>query len=33
MQKKSLRREIDGVFLLDKPLGFSSNQALKKIQW
>ena len=33
MQKKSLRREIDGVFLLHKPLGFSSNQALKKIQW
>ena len=33
MQKKSLRREIVGVFLLDKPLGFSSNQALKKIQW
>ena len=33
MQKKSTRREIDGVFLLDKPLGFSSNQALKKIQW
>jgi tRNA pseudouridine55 synthase len=33
MQKKSLRCEIDGIFLLDKPLGFSSNQALKKIQW
>ena len=33
MQKKSMKREIDGVFLLDKPLGFSSNQALKKIQW
>lgn len=33
MQKKSTKREIDGVFLLDKPLGFSSNQALKKIQW
>ena len=33
MQKKSLKREIDGVFLLDKPLGFSSNQVLKKIQW
>lgn len=33
MQKKSLKREIDGVFLLNKPLGFSSNQALKKIQW
>ena len=33
MQKKSLKREIDGVFLLDKPLGFSSNQALKKIHW
>ena len=28
-----MKREIDGVFLLDKPLGFSSNQALKKIQW
>ena len=33
MQKKSSKSEIDGVFLLDKPLGFSSNQALKKIQW
>ena len=33
MQKKSTKREIDGVFLLNKPLGFSSNQALKKIQW
>lgn len=33
MQKKSLKREIDGVFLLNKPLGFSSNQALKKVQW
>jgi tRNA pseudouridine55 synthase len=33
MQMKSLKREIDGVFLLNKPLGFSSNQALKKIQW
>jgi tRNA pseudouridine55 synthase len=33
MQKKSLKREIDGVFLLNKPLGLSSNQALKKIQW
>ena len=33
MQKKSSKREIDGVFLLNKPLGFSSNQALKKIQW
>ena len=28
-----MRREINGVFLLDKPLGFSSNQVLKKIQW
>ena len=33
MQKKSTKREIDGVFLLNKSLGFSSNQALKKIQW
>ena len=33
MQKKSTKREIDGVFLLNKPLGFSSNQALKEIQW
>ena len=33
MQKKSLKREINGVFLLNKPLGFSSNQVLKKIQW
>lgn len=28
-----MKREINGVFLLDKPLGFSSNQVLKKIQW
>ncbi|MSQ80152.1 MAG: tRNA pseudouridine(55) synthase TruB [Candidatus Methylopumilus sp.] len=33
MQTKSLKREIDGVFLLNKPLGFSSHQVLKKIQW
>lgn len=33
MQFKRIKREINGVLLLDKPLGFSSNQALQKIKW
>lgn len=28
-----LRRPVHGVLLLDKPLGFSSNQALQKAKW
>lgn len=32
-QVKRIKRCIDGVLLLDKPLGFSSNQALQKIKW
>ena len=27
------RRPVHGVLLLDKPLGFSSNQALQKAKW
>lgn len=27
------RRPVHGVLLLDKPLGFSSNQALQKVKW
>ena len=27
------RRPVHGVILLDKPLGFSSNQALQKVKW
>ena len=33
MQTKRIKRAIDGVLLLDKPLGFSSNQALQKVKW
>ena len=32
-QIKRIKRRIDGVLLLDKPLGFSSNQALQKVKW
>jgi len=32
-QFKRVKREISGIFLLDKPLGISSNQALQKIKW
>jgi len=32
-QIKRIKRPIDGVLLLDKPLGFSSNQALQKVKW
>lgn len=32
-QVKRIKRPIDGVLLLDKPLGFSSNQALQKVKW
>lgn len=33
MQRKIPRRRVDGVLLLDKPLGLSSNQALQKVRW
>lgn len=32
-QTKRIKRQIHGVLLLDKPLGFSSNQALQKVKW
>ena len=31
--KKIQRRPISGVFLLNKPLGISSNAALQKVRW
>jgi tRNA pseudouridine55 synthase len=33
LQTKRIKRAINGVLLLDKPLGFSSNQALQKVKW
>ncbi|OQW69817.1 MAG: tRNA pseudouridine(55) synthase TruB [Proteobacteria bacterium ST_bin12] len=33
MQFKRTKRALNGVLLLDKPLGFSSNQALQKVKW
>ncbi len=33
MQYKRPKKPINGLLLLDKPLGFSSNQALQKIKW
>jgi tRNA pseudouridine55 synthase len=33
LQTKRIKRAINGVMLLDKPLGFSSNQALQKVKW
>lgn len=33
IQTKRIKRNISGVLLLDKPLGFSSNQALQKVKW
>lgn len=33
IQTKRIKRNINGVILLDKPLGFSSNQALQKVKW
>lgn len=32
-QRKTKKRNISGVFLLNKPLGLSSNQALQKVRW
>ena len=33
MQPKRIKLDISGVILVDKPLGYSSNQALSKIKW
>lgn len=33
MQKKIPRKIVNGVLLLDKPLGLSSNQALQRVKW
>ncbi len=33
MQFKRIKRPVDGVLLLDKPLGLSSNQALQRAKW
>lgn len=33
MQFKRIKRAVNGVILLDKPLGYSSNQALQKVKW
>jgi len=33
LQFKRPKKQINGILLLDKPLGFSSNQALQKIKW
>lgn len=33
LQFKRTKRNINGVLLLDKPIGFSSNQALQKVKW
>lgn len=30
---KRERREVDGILILDKPIGMSSNQALQKVKW
>ena len=32
-QVKRIRRKVDGIILLDKPRGFSSNGALQKVRW
>ncbi|MEX3013352.1 hypothetical protein AB3515_06820 [Acinetobacter baumannii] len=32
-KSKISRRHISGVFLLNKPLGLSSNAALQKVRW
>lgn len=33
MQFKRVKRPVHGVLLLDKPFGYSSNQALQKVRW
>lgn len=32
-QVKRVRRKVDGILVLDKPRGFSSNAALQKVRW
>ncbi|MFF7710507.1 tRNA pseudouridine(55) synthase TruB [Pseudomonas sp. NPDC007930] len=32
-QVKRVRRDVSGIILLDKPLGFTSNAALQKVRW
>lgn len=32
-QVKRVRRAVDGILILDKPLGMSSNAALQKVRW
>lgn len=33
LQYKRIKRDVNGVLLLDKPIGLSSNQALQKVKW
>jgi tRNA pseudouridine55 synthase len=33
LQFKRVKRKINGILLLDKPLGYSSNQALQRVKW
>lgn len=33
LQFKRVKRSVNGILLLDKPLGYSSNQALQKVKW
>jgi len=33
LQYKRPKKPINGILLLDKPIGFSSNQALQKVKW
>ena len=33
MSRRRKGRDIHGVLLLDKPAGFSSNQAVQKVRW
>lgn len=32
-QVKRIRRQVDGILVLDKPRGFTSNAALQKVRW
>jgi len=32
-QVKRIRRKVNGILLLDKPLGLTSNAALQKVRW
>ncbi len=32
-QVKRVRRDVSGIILLDKPIGFTSNAALQKVRW